>query len=66
MVGLYRDPEGETVFTAHEEALQVTAALRAAPQANLQAGDEIQSSQASLAKKVQHLEKIIAEYKVSI
>ena len=62
MVRLYRDPEGETVFTAHEEALQVTAVL-GGPQAQL---SECNRELDGLRKKVKQLEDTIVEYKVCI
>ena len=66
MVRLYRDPEGENVFTAHDEAMQVTGALGGAPQAHSQVGEnDIESSQVHLKKKIENLEEIVTEYKVS-
>ena len=58
MVRLYKDPEGEGVFTAHEEAMQVTTVLGVSqPQLSDNESD-------SLKKKVKQLEDIIVEYKV--
>ena len=67
MVSLYKDPDGVTVFTAHDVAAhtQVTlATLPTTPQIpswtnQLQEAD-------SLSKRVKTLEKTIAEYKVSL
>lgn len=57
MVRLFKDPNGETVFTAHEGALQITTVIRGHhPQLN----EEL----ASLRKKVKQLEDTIVEYKV--
>lgn len=61
MVRLYKDPNGETVFTAHEEGLQVTAALGGGPQVQSQVGE---GDMESLKKKIQLLEAIVLEYKV--
>ena len=55
MIRLYKDPNGETVFTAHEEALQITTAL----------GDaQLNSELNSLRKTIKQLEATITEYKV--
>ena len=55
MIRLYRDPNGETVFTAHEEALQITTAL----------GDpQLNSELNSLRRTIKQLEDTITEYKV--
>ena len=54
MIRMLKDPEGKTVFTAHEEHLQVTTAL-GRPQA-----EEL----VSLKKKVKQLEDALVEYKV--
>jgi hypothetical protein len=55
MIRLYKDPNGETVFTAHEEALQITTAL----------GDpQLNNELNSLRKTVKQLESTITEYKV--
>ena len=62
MVRLYRDPEGETIFTAHEEALQITAVL-GGPQAQ---PNECSHELDTLKKKVKQLEDNIVEYKVYI
>ena len=58
MVRLFKDPNGETVFTAHEEALQITTVIGGHhPQFN----EEV----ASLRKKIKQLEDTIMEYKVT-
>ena len=57
MMRLYKDPRGETVFTAHEEALQITNAIGGHSQNN----EEV----ASLRKKIKRLENTIVEYKVT-
>ena len=57
MVRLYKDPKGERVFTAHEEAMQVTTAL-GGPQAQVENEGDL------LKRKVQQMEDIIKEYKV--
>ena len=57
MVRLYKDPNGETVFTAHEEALQITTALGG------QLG-EVSSEINSLRKTIKQLEDTIVAYKV--
>ena len=55
MIRLYKDPNGETVFTAHEEALQITTVL----------GDpQLNNELNSLRKKIKQLESTITEYKV--
>lgn len=55
MIRLYKDPKGETVFTAHEEALQITTAL----------GDpQLNNELNSLRKTIKQLESTITEYKV--
>ena len=61
MVRLYKDPEGEHVFTAHDEAMQVTTAL-GGPQAS---SPQLPENEVDLLKrKVQQMEDIIKEYKV--
>lgn len=59
MVRLYKDPDGENVFTAHEEAMQVTIVLGVGPQPQL-GENELDC----LKKKVQQMKDIITEYKV--
>lgn len=55
MIRLYKDPNGETVFTAHEEALQITTAL----------GDpQLNNELNSLKRTIKQLEATITEYKV--
>ena len=57
MIRLYKDPNGETVFTAHEEALQITTAL----------GDpQLNSELNSLRKTIKQMEATITEYKVEL
>ena len=64
MVRLYKDPDGEHVFTAHEEAMQMTTALGGPQQAivtpQLPDDDNIDL----LKKKIQQMEDTIKEYKV--
>ena len=62
MVRLYKDPGGEHVFTAHDEAIQITTALGGpqAPPSQLPENDID-----SLKRKVQQMEDIIKEYKVA-
>lgn len=57
MVGLFKDPNGETVFTAHEGALQITTVIGGH---HPQLDEEL----ASLRKKIKQLEDTIVEYKV--
>ena len=67
MVSLYKDPDGVTVFTAHDVAAhtQMTlATLPTTPQVQSWANQE--ASADSLRKRVKTLEKTIAEYKVSL
>ena len=62
MVRLYKDPEGERVFTAHEEAMQITN-VKGGPREqgpSQQGENEIDL----LRRKVQQMEDIIKEYKV--
>ena len=59
MVRLYKDPNGETVFTAHEEVLQITTAIAQGGQLN-------QLEVADLRKHIKKLEDTIAEYNVHI
>ena len=54
MVSLLKDPEGETIFTAHEEALQGTIAV----------GRLINDDILSVKKKMKQMEDAIVEYKV--
>ena len=61
MVRLYKDPEGEHVFTAHDEAMQITTAL-GVPQATPSQLPENDTD--SLKRRVQQMEEIIKEYKV--
>ena len=56
MVRLYKDPKGETVFTAHEEALQIATALHRDPPSNSEVN--------SLRRRIKQLEATITEYKV--
>lgn len=58
MVRLYNDPEGETVFTAHEEAYQVHNSL---PHISQTWHEEL----ASLKRKVEELKDTVVEYKVT-
>ena len=60
MVRLYKDPKGETVFTAHEEALQITTALGGAQSQFGELSNELNS----LRKTIKQLEDTIVEYKV--
>ena len=61
MLWLYQDPEGDKVFSDHEDPGQVTAAL--SPTGALsQVGD---SDVDHLNKKIGRMENIIAEYKVA-
>lgn len=60
MVRLYKDPGGDKVFTAHEDAAQVTAVLPPAA-AQSQAGE---SDIDHLNRKIERLESTIAEYMV--
>ena len=65
MVSLYKDPDGVTVFTAHDVAAhtQVTlATLPTTPQIPSWANHEADS----LRKRVETLETAIVEYKVSL
>ena len=57
MVRLFKDPNGETVFTAHEEALQITTVIGGH---HSQHNEEL----VSLRKKLKQLEATIVEYKV--
>ena len=54
MVSLLKDPKGETVFTAHKEALQGTTAL----------GRLINDDLLSVRRELKEMEDVIAEYKV--
>jgi hypothetical protein len=61
MLRLYKDPKGEHVFTAHEEAMQITTAL-GGPQAT---PPQLPENDLDLLKrKIQQMEEIIKEYKV--
>ena len=54
MVSLSKDPEGETIFNAHEEALQGTRAL----------GRLLNDDILSMKRKMKQMENEIEEYKV--
>ena len=55
MVSLLKDPKGETIFTAHEEALQGPTSL----------GRLINDDLLSVKRKLKEMEDTIAEYKVN-
>lgn len=59
MVMLYKDPEGATVFTAHEAAMQVTI-LTALPDPPSTHSQEVNG----LRRRIKQLEEDILEYKV--
>ena len=59
MVWLYKDPEGVTVFTDHEAALQVTT-VTSVP------SDTVNHEAAGLRKRVKHLEGVLESYKVAM
>ena len=65
MVRLYRDPDGEHVFTAHEEAMQMTTALGGPQQATATPQLPDDDSIDLLKRKIQQMEDIIKEYKVA-
>ena len=54
MMRILKDPEGETVFTAHKEALQITSVL-----------DRLQDDELiSMKKKLKEMEGAVMAYKV--
>ena len=64
MVRLYRDPDGTTVFTAHENAMRITTSTAAVLDTyhNTMFDGEING----LRKRVKELENVIVAYKVTI
>lgn len=64
MVSVYKDPKGKGIFTAHEDAVQVTVCVADGPAvANTEKGD-LQDENDALKSKVQHLELMVVEYQV--
>ena len=55
MISLLKDPEGETIFIAHEEALQGTTTL----------GRLINDDLMSVKRKLKEMENAISEYRVN-
>lgn len=55
MVSLFKDPEGEKIFTAHVEALQGTTTL----------GRLINDDLLSMKRKLKQMEDVTEEYKVN-
>ena len=54
MIRILKDPEGKTVFTAHEETMQITSAL-----------DRLQDDELiGMKKKLKEMEGAISAYKV--
>ena len=67
MVSLYKDPDGVTVFTAHDVAVHIQMTLATLPTTlQVQSWANQEASADSLRKRVKTLEKAIAEYKVSL
>ena len=63
MVRLYRDPDGKTVFIAHNNAMQITTSSTVlATHHNTMCDGEINA----LRKRVKELENVIVAYKVII
>ena len=65
MVRLHRDPDGEHVFTAREEVMQMTTALGGPQQATVTPQLPDDDSIDLLKRKIQQMEDIIKEYKVA-
>ena len=65
MLSLYRDPEGTTVFSAHEEAsaVRINSTIPGGNQA--QFGD-LQEENDNLKMKIKQMEETITEYQVHI
>ena len=58
MVSLWKDPEGKTVFSAHEAAMKIT--MLAESSSSTQVDQEVEA----LRQKVKQLKDAVAEYKV--
>ena len=67
MVSLYKDPDGVTVFTAHDVAAHTQMTLATSPTTpQVPSWANQEASADSLRRRVKTLEKTIAEYKVSL
>ena len=60
MLILYKDPDGEGVFSAHDDPVQATTVLGGPPAQC----SELQEENDNLRKKVKQLEDTISEYQV--
>jgi hypothetical protein len=65
MVSLYKDPDGVTVFTAHDVIAHTQVTLATMPITS-QIPSWFNQEADSLRKRVKTLEKAIVEYKVSL
>ena len=67
MLSLYKDPEGNIVFSAHEEAsasaVRINSTIPGGSQAQLGA---LQEENDDLKKKIKQLEEAITEYQVHL
>ena len=65
MLSLYKDPDGEGVFSAHDDPGQVTIAhgIQGGPPAQQ---SDLQEENDSLRKRVKQLEDAISEYQVTL
>lgn len=67
MLSLYKDPEGNTVFSAHEEAsasaVRINSTIPGGTQAQL---GILQEENNVLKKKIKQLEETITEYQVHL
>lgn len=66
MVSLYKDPDGVTVFTAHDVTARTQVTLATVPITQPQIPSWANQEADSLRKRVKTLEKTIVEYKVSL
>ena len=67
MLNLYKDPDGNTVFSAHDEASATAVRINSTIPGGIQTqlGD-LQGENNDLKKKIKQLEETITEYQVYI
>ena len=64
MLSLYKDPDGEGVFSAHDDPGQVITIVHMAQGGPPAQQSELQQENSNLRKRVKQLEDAISEYQV--
>lgn len=64
MLSLYKDPDGEGVFSAHDDPGQVITTVHVAQGGPPAQQSELQQENSNLRKRVKQLEDAISEYQV--